>query len=97
MKVSGLKKKDKLEEVILRYKGNVIYVDFVLLSMIDAIEKWYDEYYKFDRYNVVRKSHTFHTLRFYDRKRFNDCKTIGEERIKYLSEVNLYVQSTKED
>ena len=95
---SGLKNKTKiLEEVILRKKDNIIYVDFVLYSMTTAIEKWYNEYYQYDKYGTYKKSHMTHLVRFYDHKRFSYHKTLGEERDKYLTEIDLYVQMKRDD
>ena len=93
----GLKKKDKLNEVILKRKENIVYVDFVLVSIVDAIEKWFDDNYQYDIMNINKNAHTFVAIRFYDRKRFSDCRTLGEERNKYLEELNEYIQNRRID
>lgn len=94
----GLKKKQKiLEEIILSKKENIVYVDFVLTSMVNAIEYWYTEYYQNDPGNLIRKAHTFHLIRFYDRKRFSNHITLSAERNKYLTEVDMYVQMRRDD
>ena len=89
--------KDFLNEVVLHKKGNVIYVDFVLYSMVKAIDKWYKDNYRDDRWGSHRKAHKFHTIRFYDRRRFSDHKTLGEERDRYLTEIDLHVQMRRDD
>lgn len=86
-----------LKEVVLRKVDNVIYVDFVLVSMVDAVEEWYKDYYQNDPWNLIRKAHTFHLIRFYDEKRFNNHKTLAAERNKYLEEVDVYVQMRRDD
>jgi hypothetical protein len=95
---SGLKKNnDAIEEVVLRKKDNVVYVDFALYSMVKSVEDWYIKNYRDDKYGTNRKAHMFHTIRFYDRNRFKNHDTIGTERDKYLEEVDLYVQMKRED
>ena len=96
---SGLKKNNQeaLEEVVLRKKDNMIYVDFVLYSMVKAVEKWYDENYQNDPHKLVKKAHTFHIIRFYDRNRFKDHDTLGPQRDKFLEEVDMYVQMRRDD
>lgn len=91
------KRKSELEEAVLRRKGTVVYVDFALLSMVKAVERWYEKYYQFDPWGINQKAHTFHIIRFYDRQRFKNHETIGQEREDYLSEVDLYVQMRRED
>jgi hypothetical protein len=96
--VLELRQKQKLlNEVVLRTKGNIIYVDFVLISMVDAVEDWYKDYYQNDPWNLIRKAHTFHLIRFYDKSRFSNHETLGEERNKYLEEVDIYVQMRRDD
>jgi hypothetical protein len=41
-----INKKEKLAEVILEKKDNVIYVDFVLFSLVEAVKDWYKKYYQ---------------------------------------------------
>ena len=90
-------RKIEIDETILKIEDNVIYVDFVLLSLVNSIETWYKKYYHSDSYNLMVKAHTAHIIRFYDTKRFKDHDTIGEERQKYLEEIDLYVQMRRED
>lgn len=90
-------RKKILNEVILRKIGNVIYVDFVLVSMVNSIESWYTKYYQNDSWNLIRKAHTFHIIRFYREDRFNNHETLGKERDKYLEEVDMYVQMRRDD
>lgn len=91
------KRKSELEEVILRRKGKVVYVDFALVSMVKSVEKWYEKNYQADLWNINQKAHTFHLIRFYEHKRFSNHLTIGKERDKYLEEVDLYVQMKRDD
>lgn len=90
-------RKMEINEVITNIDGNVIYTDFVLLSLVNAIEEWYRKYYHNDSYNLMVKAHVAHIIRFYNKKRFSDHTTIGEERRKYLEEIDLYVQMRRED
>jgi hypothetical protein len=90
-------RKTEINEVVTKIDGNVIYTDFVLLSLVNAIENWYKKYYHSDSYNLMVKAHVAHIIRFYDNKRFSDHDTIGEERQKYLEEIDLYVQMRRED
>lgn len=91
------KRKSEIEEVILRRRGKVIYVDFALVSMVKSVEDWYNNYYQNDPWNVIQKAHTYHIIRFYEYKRFKNHMTIGKERDKYLTEVDLYVQMRRDD
>lgn len=93
----GTERKSEIDEVILSKKDNVIKVDFVLLSMVNSVHDWYKQHYQYDYYNIYRKAHTFHLIRFYDRQRFKNCRTLREEREKYLEEVDLYVQMRRDD
>jgi hypothetical protein len=95
---SGLKKSnDAIEEVVLRTKDNIVYVDFALWSMVKSVEDWYKKNYRDDKYKTAQKAHTFHIIRFYNRNKFKDHDTIGAERDKYLEEVDLYVQTRRDD
>ena len=88
----GPKSKDvNTEDVILRREDNVIYVDFVLKSMVDSVDEWFLKYYQGDNPKVMSKAHNFHVIRFYDRERFSDHSTLGPERDKYLLEIDNYV------
>ena len=91
--------RNDINEVIIKIKDNIIYVDLVLLSMVKAVEEWYDDYYQDDKIatNIKKKSHTFCIVRYYDRQKFVDYKTIGLERQKYLEWVDLHVQMRRED
>jgi hypothetical protein len=91
-----INKKEKLAEVILEKKDNVIYVDFVLFSLVEAVKDWYKKYYQ-GNYKIMSKSHNFQIVRFYDRRRFSNHTTIGEERDKYLIEIDNYVQMRRDD
>jgi hypothetical protein len=79
------------KEVILKIEDNVIYVDFVLKSMVNAVEDWFIQYYQGDYPEAMCVAHNFHIIGFYDRQRFSDHKTIGMERDKYLGEIDNYV------
>jgi len=83
--------------MIRKIKGNIIFVDFALTSMIKAVEEWYKNYYQHDHRNIMMKAHIFHLIRFYEQERFNNYNTIGEEREKYLEEIDLYVQMRRDD
>jgi len=91
------KNKDKLNVVILARAENVIYVDFAYLSLYDSIDKWYDLYYQWDKDGSVKSSHLFHLNRFYDKNKFRDHKTIGEERDKLLEGLDLIMQMRRDD
>jgi hypothetical protein len=93
----GLKRNNILNEVILKEKDNVVYVDFVLVSMVNTIDKWYDEHCKQDKYHTNKRSHKFNIIRFYDRKRFLDYRTIGNERKDYMKEIDLHMQMRRND
>jgi hypothetical protein len=97
MKYGNEEKINKFQDIILKKKDNVIFVDLVLQSIIKAIDKWYDKHYQNDYRNLTKKSHLFHATRLYDYKRFKNCKNIGEERDLFLEEVNSYVQLKKEE
>jgi len=90
-------RKIEIAEVIIDQDERIIYVDFVLSSLINDIEKWYKAYYQGDTYNMALKSHIHYIINFYDRKRFSDHNTLGEERRKYLEEIDLYIQMRRED
>jgi hypothetical protein len=90
-------KRLEIAEVIVEYKNKVVYIDFVLTSIINSIEKWYKEYYQGDVNNISLNAHIHYLINFYKRERFMDHDTIGEERLKYLEEVDLYIQMRRED
>jgi hypothetical protein len=87
----------KYEEVILRKKDNVIYIDLVLHSMIESVNAWYKTHKQYDPYDTQRRSHKFYLIRMYDNKRFNNYKTLCKERYKYMSEIDLHVQMKRDD
>jgi len=92
------RKEGEVDETILRREGSVVYVDFVLVSMVNAVEDWYKQHFQGDdKWGTMRKAHAFHTIRMYDPRRFKDHDTIREERTKYLEEVDLYVQMRRDD
>jgi hypothetical protein len=91
------RKEGELDEVILRKEEVVIYVDFVLVSMVNSVERWYEEHFQDDRWGTMKKAHAFHTIRFYDPARFKDHNTLRDERVKFLEEVDLYVQMRRDD
>jgi hypothetical protein len=94
----GLKKKhNNKTEVILLEEENVVYVDFVLKSMIDSVENLYYRCCKDDKYGTKRKSHIFRLTRLYDRKKFSNHETLGQERLKYMNEIDLYFQMRRDD
>lgn len=94
----GLKRKQKiLKDVVLRKEKNVVYTDFVLVSMVNTIEDWYAYHRKNDAHNLIRKTHTFCLIRLYDSNRFKNHVTLREERIKFLDEVDKYVQMRRGD
>ena len=97
MRCGSRKRREILDEVILKVEGNVIHVDFVLKSLVDSVDDWFDKYYQGDYKKMANKAHNFHIVRFYDRRRFSDHETIGEERDKYLAEIDSYVQERRED
>lgn len=88
---------DKTSSLIYKRDGNTIYVCFALDSMVRAVEEWYDQNFKYDRWGFTKKAHIFHLIRFYDNSRFSNHATIGEEREKYLDEVDMYVQMRRDD
>ncbi len=90
-------RKSEIAEVVIGQDERIVYVDFVLSSLINAIEKWYKSYYQGDTYNMALRSHIHYIINFYDRKRFMNHDTIGEERNKYLEEIDLYIQMRRED
>jgi len=85
------------KDIILDRKKNVIYIDFVLKSMVDSIDDWYNTNYRDDRWGTAKKAHIFHLARFYNYRRFRNHETIGKEREEFLVEVDLYVQMKRED
>jgi hypothetical protein len=91
------RKKIEITDVIIKQEDGTIYTDFVLSSMINAVEKWYKEYYQGDVYNMALLSHINYIVNFYKRERFMDHNTIGQERLKYLEEIDLYIQMRRED
>jgi hypothetical protein len=96
---SGLKKKrDKIRErVVLRERDNIIYVDFVLLSLERAVSDWYDKYYQQDRHQLSKKAHLFYINSFYDINKFKDHTNLDKARDDYLKEVDDYVQMRRDD
>ena len=93
----GLKKKHRHIEVILSEKENIVYVDFVLKSMIDSVENLYDKCCKDNKWGTNKKSHVFRLTRLYDKRRFSNHETLGEERLKYMNEIDLYFQMRRDD
>ena len=87
----------EIAEVIMEQKDEVVYIDFVLASMINSVEKWYKEYYQGDINDTALKAHVQYIINFYRRERFSDHDTIGQERRKYLEEIDLYIQMRRED
>jgi hypothetical protein len=96
MKVPGLRNKD-LDIVIKSAYDNVVEVDFALISMIRAVDRWYRDYYQDDHYLTGRNTHITYLIKFYDSIRFSDHDTIKEERNKYLEEIDLYNQMKRDD
>jgi hypothetical protein len=90
-------RKSSGSDFVVRKKDNIIFIDFVLPSMINSIDDWYNRYFQSDYLNLISKAHIFHLVRFYDRGRFKNYKTLGKERYKFLEEVDLYVQMKRED
>lgn len=90
-------KKLEIAEVVVGQEDEVVYVDFVLSSMVNAVEKWYKKYYQGDTYNMALRAHVHYIINFYKRERFMDHDTIGQERLKYLEEIDLYIQMRRED
>jgi len=90
-------RKIEITEVIMEQKDKVVYIDFVLASIINSVEKWYKSYYQGDINDMALKAHIHYLINFYKRERFSDHDTIGEERLKYLEEVDLYIQMRRED
>lgn len=100
MRVERLPREKRLEiinEVIKRRRENVIYVDFVYVSMHKAIDEWYDKYYQWDKYGLEKKGHLFQLGRFYDDKKFRNHETLGEEREKLLEHIDLIMQMRRTD
>ena len=99
MKVPELdRRKQELDEVIIRTKDNVVYVDFVLVSVVNAIDDWYKRHFQGDDgYGTKRKEHMYHALRFYDPMKFRNFKTLAEERDKLLIELDNYIQMRRGD
>lgn len=97
MRFVSKKRAKKLQDVIRRKEDNVVFVDFVLLSMINSVDNWYADYYQADPKNLIRKAHTFHLVSFYNRERFSNYTTLRKERDAYLEEVDLYVQMRRDD
>jgi len=92
------RRQEEMREVVLRTEGKVIYVDLVLVSMVKAVEEWYEKHFFSDNpWGTMKKAHTFHVIRLYNTERFKDHNTVAEERIKFLEEVDLYVQMRRDD
>ena len=95
---SGLRNRtEEQTEIVLKKKGNIIYVDFALNSMLETVEKAYGKYCTNDPLKFLKNAHKFHLIRFYDKNRFKNHDTISDERYKYLEEVDLYVQMKRND
>lgn len=92
-----LKNKDKIDAIILARAENVIYVDFAYMSIYEAIDKWYDLYYQWDKDGSIKESHLFQLNRFYDINKFKDHKTIGKERNELLEKIDLLMQMRRDD
>jgi len=99
MKVPELdRRKQILDEVIIRVDDNVVYVDFVLTSVVNAIDDWYKKYYQGDDgIGSKRKAHMFHAMRFYEPMKFKNHKTLDKERDKFLIKVDNYIQMRRDD
>ena len=99
MKVPELdRRKQELDEVVLQKEGNIIYVDFVLVSVVNAIDDWYKKYYQGDDgFGTRRKAHMHHAIRFYDPMKFRDYKNLEKERDKLLKELDEYIQMRRDD
>lgn len=92
------RRKQEIDEAIIKTKGNVIYVDFVLVSIVNAIDDWYIKYFQGDDgVGSKRKAHIIHAIRFYDPMKFRNHKTLGEERDKLLIKLDNYVQMRRDD
>lgn len=83
--------------VVKNAYDNVVEVDLALISMVRAVDKWYDEYYQNDANFTEKSIHKAYLVRFYDSNRFSNYETIGEERLRYLEEIDLYTQTKKDD
>jgi len=99
MKVPEIdRRKQELDEVVLKVEDNVVYVDFVLTSVVNAIDDWYKKYYQWDDgIGSKRKAHMFHAIRFYDRMKFRNHKTLYKERDKFLIELDNYIQMRRDE
>jgi len=91
------RKRNVKEDVVTLKEDNIIYVDCVLCSMVRSVEEWYNKHYQDDKWHTARKTHVFHLIRFYDKERFTNFKTLNSERDKFLEEVDLYVQIRRDD
>lgn len=76
-------------------KGDVVYHDFVFDSLVRDITRWYENYYIWhDRY--LRLSiHLSVLLQEYDRKRFNNLKTLNKERDVFLEELQIKTEEIR--
>ena len=86
-----------LEKVVLRKEGNVIYVDLVLNSLVKAVEEWYEKHYQCDAWDLHKKANVMQIITRYEDERFRNHETLGKERDKYLEEVDLYIQSRRDE
>jgi len=92
-KLSSRKEKlERINEAIQKREDNIIYVDFVFLSMYNSIDGWYKKYYQDDPHGLIRKGHLFLLTRLYSTKKFGDYSTIGQERDKLLEKLDRQIQ-----
>lgn len=97
MKTTYGLKNSVLAFIIKSAYDNVVEVDLALISMVRAVDKWYNEYYQNDVNFTEKNIHKAYLVRFYDSNRFSNYETIGEERLRYLEEIDLYTQTKKDD
>jgi len=92
------KKLKRIQEVIRSRTDNIIHVDFVFLSMYEAIEDWYIKYCeRDDPHGYVRKAHLFMLTRHYIDGNFKNHATLGEERDKLLIKLDDEMQLRRID
>ena len=97
MKMEYGLKNSVLDLIIKNAYDNIVEVDLALISMIRAVDEWYNNYYQNDLYFTEKNVHKTYLVKFYDSRRFCNYQTIGDERIRYLEEIDLYTQMKKDD
>lgn len=100
MRTRQLPREEKLKrikEVVIQKTDNVIHVDFVFISLYEAINQWYDKYFRDDPHGLIKRGHLFQLSRMYDRRKFKNHNTLGQERDKFLEDLDLIIQMRRHD